>query len=107
VVLGDDVRVRADEPGGVDAARFERVDLVEQHVEVDDDAVADHRDARGEDAGGEQVQRVLLVADHDRVAGVVAAVELNDVVDTVAEQVGRLALALVAPLGAVGPSKGE
>jgi hypothetical protein len=35
-----------------------------------------------------------------RVAGVVAAVELHDVVDTAAEDVGRLALALVAPLGA-------
>ena len=44
-----------------------------------DDAVADHRrDAGGQDAGGQQVQRVLLVADDDRVAGVVAAVELDD-----------------------------
>ena len=60
----------------------------------------DRRDARGQDAGGQQVQRVLLVADDDGVAGVVAAVELDDVVDAAAEQVGRLALALVAPLGA-------
>ena len=56
-----------------------------------------------EDAGGQQVQRVLLalavLLDDDGVAGVVAAVELDDVVDAAAEQVGRLALALVAPLG--------
>ena len=39
-------------------------------------------------------------ADDDGVAGVVAAVELDDVVDPAAEDVGRLALALVAPLGA-------
>ena len=78
-----------------------RVDLLEQHGEVDDDAVADDgRDTRREDAGGQQVQRVLLVADDDGVPGVVAAVVLHDVVDRGAEQVGRLALALVAPLGA-------
>ena len=46
------------------------------------------------------MQRVLLVADDDRVPGVVAAVELHDVVDRPAELVGGLALALVAPLGA-------
>ena len=51
---------------------------------------------------GQQVQRVLLalavLLDDDGVAGVVAAVELDDVVDAAAEQVGRLALALVTPL---------
>ena len=53
---------------------------------------------------GQQVQRVLLalavLLDDDGVAGVVAPVELHDVVDVAAEQVGGLALALVAPLGA-------
>ena len=102
VVLRDDVRVGADQQlRHVDAAGDERVELVEEHLDVDDDAVGDdRRDARGQDAGGQQVQRVLLVADHDGVAGVVAAVELDDVVDAAAEQVGGLALALVAPLGA-------
>jgi hypothetical protein len=62
--------------GGVDAAGVERVDLLEQHAEVDDDAVADHRRTRRvEDAGRQQVQRVLLAPDDDGVAGVVAAVE--------------------------------
>ena len=113
VVVGDHVRVGADlEQAGVDAAGLEPVDLLEQHGEVDDDAVADHRRAaRGEDAAGQQVQRVLLLcrslADDHRVAGVVAAVELHDVVDPAAEEVGRLALALVAPLGADDGDRGH
>src|SRR5436309_7073405 len=45
------------------------------------------------------MQRVLLVADDDGVAGVVAAVVLDHEVDLVAKQVGGLAFALVAPLG--------
>ncbi len=48
---------------------------------------------------GQQVQGVLLAVDDDGVAGVVAPVELHDVVDAAAQQVGRLALAFVAPLG--------
>ena len=102
VVVGDDVRVGADlEPAGVGAALLEPVDLVEEHLEVDDDAVADdRRAARREDAARQQVERIFLVADHHRVAGVVAAVELDDVVHSAAQVVGRLALALVAPLGA-------
>ena len=56
---------------------------------------------------GQQVQRVLLAADDDGVAGVVAALEADDVVDVVAEQVGDLALALVAPLGADQHDRGH
>ena len=106
VVRRDDVGVgRHDEPRGVDAAGLEPVDLLEEHLEVDDDAVADdRRHRRREDAGRQQVQRVLLAGavlalDDDGVAGVVAPVELDDVVDVAAHEVGRLALALVAPLG--------
>ena len=50
------------------------------------------------------MQRVLLAgvagADDDRVAGVVAAVEFDHRVDARPEQIGRFALAFVAPLGA-------
>ncbi len=46
------------------------------------------------------MQRVLLVVDDDGVTGVVAAVVLHHVVDPRPERVGRLALALVTPLGA-------
>ncbi len=101
VVGGDDVRVGRDEqPRAVDPALGEAVDLLEENLGVDDDAVGDHRDDAGaEDARGQQVEGVLLLADHHRVAGVVAAVELDDVVHAGAERVGGLALALVAPLG--------
>ncbi|CAB4971131.1 unannotated protein [freshwater metagenome] len=40
----------------------------------------------------------LLVADDDGVAGVVAALVANDVVNATAEKIGRLALAFIAPL---------
>ena len=100
--MRDDVRVGADlqarrvEPSGLQGG-----ELVEEHLEVDDYAVADHGvDAGREDAGGQQVQGVLLVADDDGVAGVVAAVELHDPVGAVTEQIGGLAFALVAPLDA-------
>jgi hypothetical protein len=102
VVVRDDVRVGADtQAGDIDTAGGERIELLEQHLDVDDDTVGDDRDdARGEDARWQQVQRVLLVADDDGVASVVATVELDDVVDAVAEEVGGLAFTFVAPLGA-------
>ncbi len=56
---------------------------------------------------GSRWRAYFCVADDDRVAGVVAAVELHDVVDAAAEQVGRLALALVAPLGADDGDRGH
>src|SRR5690606_10710391 len=62
-------------------------------------AVADDRRApRAEDAGGQQVEGGLLLADDDRAPRVVAPVELDDVVALGAELVGGLPLALVAPL---------
>ena len=102
VVGHDQVRVGADEqPVAAHAALLQRVDLLEQRLRVDDHAVADDGgDVRGEHTGREDVQRVLLLADHDRVAGVVAALVPDDVLHAVPEQVGRLALTLVAPLGA-------
>src|SRR5579859_7748100 len=42
----------------------------------------------------------LLAVAHDRVSGVVASLEAHDRVDLLGEQVGDLALALIAPLGA-------
>ena len=48
---------------------------------------------------GMQVQGVGLIADDDRVAGVVAALVAHDVLDPATEQVGGLSFALIAPLG--------
>jgi hypothetical protein len=102
VRLRDDVGVGRDlQLRGVDAARFEGLDLLEEHLEVHDHAVADDgRDARREDPGRQQVQGVLLIADDDGVTRVVAAVELHDPLGAFAEQVRGLAFTLVAPLDA-------
>ena len=84
-----------------DPGPFEVVDLAQQHPRVDDDAVADHAGlVRVEDPRGDQVELVLLALADDRVAGVVAALEADDRARPLGEQVGDLALALVAPLGA-------
>ena len=53
-----------------------------------------------EDARGDQVELELLAVAHDRVAGVVAALEADHEVGPLGEQVGDLPLPLVAPLGA-------
>ncbi|CAB4636980.1 unannotated protein [freshwater metagenome] len=44
------------------------------------------------------MEGILLVADNHGVAGVVAAVELDDIVDVLGNKVSCLALAFVAPL---------
>ena len=111
VVRRDDVGVGADdEPGDVDAASGQPVELTEEGVGRDDDTVADHGGAaRGQDAAGQQVGRELLAVDDDGVAGVVAAAGADDVVDLLGggEQVGGLALALVAPLGSEDHDRGH
>ena len=98
----DDVRVVGDEQLRVvleEAARLERVDLLHQHRGVDHHAVADDAGLpRVEDARRDQVQDGLLAAHHQRVAGVVAALEAHDDLGVLGEQVDDLALPLVAPL---------
>src|SRR5215469_6621173 len=44
------------------------------------------------------MQGVALIADHNRMAGVIAALISVDKIHAVAEQVGGLALAFIAPL---------
>ena len=83
------------------AAALQALDLVEQHPRVDHDAVADRARLPGiEDARRDQVELELLAVAHDRVAGVVAALEADHEVGPLGEQVGDLPLAFVAPLGA-------
>jgi hypothetical protein len=102
VVRHDQVGVGRDpQAADVHSAPPEGVDLLGQHRGIDDHAVADRADLAGvEDAGGDQVELVHVVASNDRVAGVVAALEANDEVGLLREQVGDLAFPLVAPLGA-------
>ena len=111
VVRRDHVRVGADDQRRqVDAAGDERVELAEQRLRRDHDAVGDHAGRAGrEDAAGQQVRRELLAVDDDRVAGVVAAARAHHEVDGLVggEQVGGLALALVAPLGTEDDDRGH
>jgi len=103
VVRHDQVRVgREEQARAVDAALGETVHLGEKRLGIDNDAVADDGGAaRRDDPGRHQVQGVVLtVGGDDRMAGVVAALVAHHVVDLSAEDVGGLALALVAPLGA-------
>ena len=84
-----------------DAQRAQAVDLLDERDGVDDDAVADHADlVRAQDAGGDQMQDVLLAAEHDGVAGVVAALAAHDEVRMAGEHVDDLAFSFVAPLRA-------
>jgi hypothetical protein len=68
---------------------------------IDHHAVSDHARLAGvEDPARDEVELPRLPVAHDRVAGVVAALEANDHVRPFREQVDDLALPLVAPLGA-------
>src|SRR5439155_13210958 len=87
------------EARGVDTASGQGVELVDQGRRVDDDAGPDDRDdVRIEDPRRDEVQLEHLVAEHDGVAGVVAALVADDEVGLLGEEVRGLALALVAPL---------
>ena len=100
VVGHDDVRVAGDlEVVGGDALLGEHVDLGQQDLGVNDAAVADHGvGALVHDAGGDLVERELLAVRDDGVAGVGTAGVAADDVKVAGDEVGDLALALVAPL---------
>ncbi len=103
VVRHDDRRGRADLQAAAhfDAVGFEFADLLLQRAWVQHHAVADQAQRIGtQDAGGNQVEHGLLAADHQRVAGVVAALEADDGADILRQQIDDLALAFIAPLGA-------
>ena len=85
----------------VDAPLPQGVDLADEVPGIEHHAVADDAElARAHHARGQQRQLVGLVADDERVAGVVAALEAHDDVGALRQPVDDLALALVAPLGA-------
>ena len=100
VVGHDDVRVAGDlEALGGDALLGEHVDLGEEDLGVDDAAVTDHGvGALVHDAGGNLVQSQLLAVGDDGVAGVGTAGVAADHVKVAGDEIGDLALALVAPL---------
>ena len=79
--VGQDEDVRIDGQ----ALGADTLDLVEEGPGVDDDAVADHRQLALGDAGREQGEAVLGIADDDGVAGVVAALEAHDHVGAIGQ----------------------
>ena len=101
VVRQDQVGVAGDhEVLGGDALPLEGGELAEQDPGVDDDAVADDVDDVGvQDPAGHEAHGEAALADDDRVPGVVAALVADDHVHVAGQDVGELALALVAPLG--------
>jgi len=95
LVADDELRVRGE---GILLPQV--LDLLDEHLRVDDHAVA--QDAQlvvVQDPRGDQVQNGLLALDHDRVPRVVAPLEAHDGVGVFRVQVDDLALAFIAPLG--------
>ncbi len=104
VVRHDDVRLVADPQvcrRDLDAAGVDAVDLADEHVRVDHDAVGQViHDARAKDADGQEVRGEAFAADLDRVPGIGTAAIADDDVGGFGQHVDDLALALVAPLQA-------
>ncbi len=100
VVRHDHVGVATDpDLGGVDAPGRQHVELTDQGRRVDHDPRADDAgDVGVEHARRRQPELEHLVPEDDRVPGVVAALVADGHRDLLGEEVGRLALALVAPL---------
>src|SRR5699024_1704386 len=101
VVRGDELSVGGDtQVGGVRTAGFQAADLLEQGLQVHHAAIAnDGGGVVGEDAGRQKLQLILFPSHDDGVAGVVTAVGLHAVIDLATQDVRRLTLALIAPLG--------
>ncbi len=96
-VLGDAEIVAAD----LHPERLDLGDLLGKRPGVDHDAVADHRElALAHHAGGQQRELVGGAVDHQRMAGIMAALEAHHDIGALGQPIDDLALALVAPLGA-------
>src|SRR6266702_4562542 len=85
----------------LDAGALELVHLLDQRLRRKHHAVADVAGhALPEDARGDEVQHGLPAADHQRMPGVVPALEAHHPLGVVGKPVHDLALAFVTPLGA-------
>ena len=99
----DQVRLVADQHpvADVDPVPRQLVDLGEQRLRIDDDAVADDAgDAGVQDAGRNETQDELRAVHVDRVTGVVPSLIAADDREMRREEIDDLALALIAPLRA-------
>ncbi len=87
--------------------RLELVELVDQHLRVDDAAGADRARDAADDPGRDRPDLVRLAVDDDRVPGIRATLIAADEVGLLGEQVDDLALPLVAPLRADDHGRGH
>ena len=77
------------------------IKLLDQAHGIHDHAIADHAHlVRAEDAAGNQVQDVLVLAHEDRVARVVATLRADHYLRLLGQHVDDLTFAFVAPLSA-------
>ena len=95
-ILGDAQALRRD----IDPLPLEPVDLLEQRVRIDHDAVADHGQLpRPHHARRQQRQLVGDPVDDQRVARIMSTLEANDDVGLLRQPVDDFPLSLVPPLG--------
>ena len=86
---------------GRDTAALEIGELAAEEREVDDASGTEHAERIGiEDPAWHEVKLERAVLVDDRVTGVVAALESDDDIRLLRQEVGDLAFALVAPLSA-------
>jgi hypothetical protein len=74
------------------------LELADERGRIEHDAIGDDAQRfRMEDTGGDKMELVLLIVDHNRVTGVRAAAPADDDVFVVSEIVDELSLGLIAP----------
>ena len=84
------------------------LDLLDKMIGIEDHPVADDREFSGpNDPGRKQRQLINLAVDHERVAGVMAALEPHHDVGADRQPIDDLALSFVAPLGADNDNIGQ
>ena len=86
--------------GDGDALFGDAVDLGHEGPGIDDDTITDHGELAADHAGGQQGKLVDILADDERMAGIVTALEAGHHIGAVRQPVNQLALAFIAPLSA-------
>ena len=94
--VGDHQRIR----GYLHALAAQLLHLGLQRPGIEHHAIADHRRRAAHDAGREQRELIGVLADDERMPGIMPALEAHDDIGALAEPIDDLALALIAPLGA-------
>src|SRR4030095_11000833 len=81
-------------------ALFQRGPLLDQRRRIHNDTIADDAGLSGmQDAGRNKVENKPLLADDNRMTGIMAALEADDQIGRLGQKVHNLPLALVSPLG--------